>query len=273
MEPQDINPGFLTPTAVKALRSLMETVRYNTQRLDQLTGQSEIDVPAKLTAYDADTGAYSWVEQWYDSDGNREDYDGGRSGNSDYMPAYAVGNGVAPEDWEFPIEVRLRPRINTALGVVYEFPWNCSCNDGGSRSGSIPGSGSGSNSGSGASSGSTYDVFCDGQPIPSVFYVTFGSDFAYMGTVEVEYDSGQNAWVSGELNSVCPPQKMQAYFYCNAGVFEGGIRYYNGAEVSYKVPDTISYDPFYADWEPYTESVLPCGGTFLFSYTATKDMP
>lgn len=268
MEPQDITPGFLTASAVKSLRSLMEAVRYNTQRLDQLTGQSEIDVPAKLTAYDSETGAYSWVEQWYDSDGNREDYDGGRSGGPDYMPAYAVGNGVAPEDWEFPIEVRLRPRINTSLGVVYEFPWNCSCNDGGSASGSIPGS----------NSGSVYYITCGGIDTPSVLYATFGSDFSSIGTIEITYYPDIGRWKSGYLTGPCG-STVSIELFCNGNPDPDFTLYLNNTlgETTSNVftgYDTATGNPFYSEFNGTGINLTVFGCTSVsFSVTITEDMP
>lgn len=278
MEPQDINPGFLTPTAVKALRSLMEAVRYNTQRLDQLTGQSEIDVPAKLTAYDADTEAYSWVEQWYDSDGSRVDYEGGRSGGPSYMPAYAVGNGIAPEDWEFPIEVRLRPRINTAQGVIYEFPWNCSCNDGGSRSGSIPGSGS---SGSGSASGSTYLVpnECCDVDLPSVLYGAFtGTGFGPVN-LTLTYD-GVSYWVSEEYTIASCGVTVKVRVGCVERVPGFGYTFdfsiINPVDnSSYGVGTQVIYgcDPFVSAGPLTSSSLLALGCPETYGLTVVSDEP
>lgn len=269
MNPQDVNIGFLSSSAVRTLREAIELAKRNQDRIDQWSGQNEIDVPAKLTAYDSATGAYSWVEQWFDSDGNRVDYEGGRSGGPDYMPAYAIGNGIAPDSWEFPIEVRLFPRINTSQGVVYEFPWNCSCNDGGSNSGSA----------SGSASGSTYLVSCNDEQVPSVLYATFGGDFAYLGTLEITYNTDPLylGWASGLFNIPCDGSGDQLHYFVmrciGDGTFSLSLCYYIGFPCDGATGTPDSYSPFYVAGSDPTMFLPGCFISRNFSVVVTEDMP
>lgn len=122
-----ITPGFLTRSAAETIRHTIDVTESNRRELNDLLIYVNDSLPAKLTAYTSGSGSgatgggpYSWVEQWFLTDGTREDLPSGRSGNADWQPAYAVGGGGIITT--FPVEVWLRRRVTTALmGPVYEF--------------------------------------------------------------------------------------------------------------------------------------------------------
>jgi hypothetical protein len=127
--PERILPGFLTPHGAAALQAGLEQAEETRRDLERDPRDWDDEFPAKITAWDETEGRASWTRQTYDSDGRRIDDPLGVTGSPSYMPAYPVGNGLMPPP-SFPVEVWMRRRVvNATLGPVYEFDWQCACDE------------------------------------------------------------------------------------------------------------------------------------------------
>ncbi len=179
ISPESITPGFLSESAAETLREAINATEQNEADIILLQTVQIDDFPAKITAYDAPSTAYSWSEQYYDASGRRIDYPGGgRVGTSTYSPAYACGNGIPPT--VFPVEVWLRRRVSTAIGPVYEFDWNCSCGS--------------TYSGGGGGGGGTIQTDCCPDMLPATLYLIFGTG-VFESFPPVTLTFGGGAWV------------------------------------------------------------------------------
>jgi len=143
---------------------------------------------AKLTGktFDSTLGvwAYSWTKRTCNADGLRIDHPDGVTGDADFMPAYAFGDGQVVGDGVFPVDVMLRRRLHVnGKGPVYEFPWYCACEEGTSGSG-----------------GEAVSTLCCGS-VPRDLYITVSAPGypTIDGTViPLTYNSsGSGSWRSG----------------------------------------------------------------------------
>ncbi len=116
---------LITTSQAETLRRFIRQASEQRGQISRLSDNATDILPAKLTAYDSSSGAYSWTEQYYDANGLRITKPGGRTGTPAYSPAYPFGNNITAT--VFPIEVTLRRTVSTAIGPVYEFPWSCGC--------------------------------------------------------------------------------------------------------------------------------------------------
>ena len=120
----NIQPIFLTPTDAEKIGQSIDAVEALRRQVVEGNQTQLQEIPAKLTAYDSTTGAFSWTRQIWDSVGQRVDNPNGQTGTPTHSPAYAIGNGD-PTALTFPVEVMLRKTVNTiTLQTVYEFDLN-----------------------------------------------------------------------------------------------------------------------------------------------------
>ena len=121
IDPTSITPGFLSASAAETLQQAAEmTVEHG--RLLAMFDDTELDhFPARLTAYDSTSGAYSWSECAYDATGQRYVPTGARTGSPSWNPAYPIGSAAPPSS--YPVDVWLRRRIVFSGGVSFEFDW------------------------------------------------------------------------------------------------------------------------------------------------------
>lgn len=112
---------FMALTDAEKIKKTRETAASLQQAKDSTPGRRQGDVAAKLTAYDATTGYYSWTEQAFDEDGIRYDKPEGLSGTPTYMPALPLASAGNYPITTFPAQVWLRPVIVAGtLGQVWE---------------------------------------------------------------------------------------------------------------------------------------------------------
>lgn len=118
-----ISPGFVTISGANAINSAAQKATEAVSRLDRAAQISDDHFPAKLTAYDSGTGAWSWTRQAFDADGDRYDHPSGQTGSPTFAPAYAIGY-THLDTPTFPVEVWLERRMLSGTdGPVYEFVW------------------------------------------------------------------------------------------------------------------------------------------------------
>lgn len=136
-----ISPGFLTPSAAKAIDEAIASASRAEHELQRQLEPLADEFPAKITAYDGATGRCSWTMRSYNANGLRTDHPNGRTGTTTRNPAYPTGNGEMPPE-AFPVDVWLRKRgfVHSLGGPVYEFDWHCACTPEQSGSGSGGGS-------------------------------------------------------------------------------------------------------------------------------------
>lgn len=116
-----IRPGFVSRSAANLLRDTVDLAYETRQEMDAYDLVPTEMFPAKITAYDATTGYYSWTERSPLADGTLEDKPGGRTGSPTWSPAVAIGGGSNPSS--YPVDVWLRRRVVFSGGVVYDFLW------------------------------------------------------------------------------------------------------------------------------------------------------
>ena len=124
-------------------------------------------------------------------------------------------------------------------------------------------------------------VSCADHDIPGILYVTFGpalghSDFVYLGTVRVRYDSFYGEWRSALLTSPCPGTssvKVIAYVTCFAGDLYAGVKIPTGGGTAESILGSLTYVPFYGDSSLFFGTFLSCGTTLYGSLAVTEVAP
>ena len=156
-----INGGPLSEDDARQLRSAGERLPNQAQKLLDLEPNKDDPVFATITGYDATTGAYSWYERYFDTNGLSTQLSSGLSGTPTNNPLYAYGDGSILST--LPTDAVIYPRtVHPTKGQIWETPVYCAC-----YSGVIAGSG-------GSGGGSTIEVgCCPGVRIPTTLNLTF----------------------------------------------------------------------------------------------------
>ncbi len=119
---------------------------------------------------------------------------------------------------------------------------------------------------------------CSGISIPSILYITFGdyagvNDFAYLGTVRLDYNSSTLRWESSALVSPCSEETVYIGAVCSSGIFEMFF-YFVPAGSSNNVSVSISSaDPFYATNSAAVFDIPGCMESKQASVTFTEVSP
>jgi len=204
MDPH-IFPGFLTPSAARALEQAAAQAEHADYELQRNIEPVPDEFAAKITAYDGATGRCSWTMRSYNASGLRVDHPNGRTGTTTRNPAYPVGNGVMPPT-AFPVDVWLRSRgfVGSLGGPVYEFDWICGCNP----------------DPVGSSGGSIETDCCPSAPTPSVLTATTTSTCTDLNglTVTVTHDGAD--W-EGQFTAGGKTWNMTVY--CSSGTWKAQI--------------------------------------------------
>lgn len=119
MGPIRVTPGFVSGSSAQGLNEMAAQSALVRADMERMKVTRTGDFPAKLTAYDAVTGFYSWTRQTFDSSMARYDYPEAFGGTATYSPARTMNGEVI--DVTTAVQVWLRPVGTSAtLGTVYE---------------------------------------------------------------------------------------------------------------------------------------------------------
>lgn len=163
-----IQPGPLSPLAAKELTAALADLSRLQTEVKRIVLPGEKEFPAKWTAatFNATINNYvcTWIEEYWNSNGQRVNKPGGRFGNTTISPAFPAGNGLIPPA-AFPVQVMMReaslaidPDTSDPWGMTYYFDWNCTCG--------------GSGSGSGSGGGGDVTTACCSNAIPATLHAT-----------------------------------------------------------------------------------------------------